>query len=259
MDPLSLPSPALFELGPGALALVAATFFLAGLVKGVTGMGLPTVAMGLLGAFLSPLAAAGLLLVPSLITNLWQLAAGPHFGALARRLWPMMLAISVGTLFGSTLLTGGDAGFSTGALGLTLALYAGAALLLPPFRLAPRWEPVASPLAGLLTGLVTGATGVFVLPAVPFLQSLDLSRDDLVQALGLSFTVSTLALGAGLLWHGGLAGGDMLGSALAVLPAVAGLVAGQLIRTRIAPPLFRKVFLIGLLVLGLEMAARPLL
>jgi uncharacterized membrane protein YfcA len=50
------------------------TFFLAGIVQGVTGMGLPTVAMGLLGAFMSPVAAAGLLILPSFVTNVWPLA-----------------------------------------------------------------------------------------------------------------------------------------------------------------------------------------
>jgi len=43
----------------------------------------------------------------------------------------------------------------------------------------------ALPLIGLATGLVTGSTGVFVIPAVPYLQALDLDKEDLVQALGL--------------------------------------------------------------------------
>lgn len=39
-------------------------FIAAGLVKGVTGMGLPTVAMGLLGLLMPPQAAAPLLVLP---------------------------------------------------------------------------------------------------------------------------------------------------------------------------------------------------
>ena len=72
---------------------IGATFFAAGAVKGLTGMGLPTVAMGVLGALISPLAAASLLILPSFATNVWQLWAGPSFGPIARRLWPMMLEI----------------------------------------------------------------------------------------------------------------------------------------------------------------------
>ncbi len=72
------------------LLVIAATFFSAGLVKGVTGMGLPTVAMGILGGLLSPLAAASLLIVPSLLTNVWQLMAGMNVMPILRRLWTMM-------------------------------------------------------------------------------------------------------------------------------------------------------------------------
>ena len=73
------------DLLPFAL-LVAGTFLFAGLVKGVVGLGLPTVAMGLLGLAMPPVAAAALLLVPSLVTNVWQLLAKPRFGGLLRRL-----------------------------------------------------------------------------------------------------------------------------------------------------------------------------
>lgn len=87
---------------------IAATFFAAGMVKGVTGMGLPTVAMGVLGAMVSPLAAAAMLLVPSFVTNVWQILAGPRFAMLVRRLWAMMLTIVIGTVIGSTMLASGD-------------------------------------------------------------------------------------------------------------------------------------------------------
>lgn len=240
------------------LAAITATFFAAGLVKGVTGMGLPTVAMGLLGALISPLAAASLLLVPSFVTNVWQLFLGPAFGPLVRRLWPMMLAICTGTVFGAAWLTSGETGTTTAALGAALVLYAGYTLLARQILVPARLEPWLSPLIGGLTGMVTGGTGVFVIPAVPYLQSLGLTRDDLVQALGLSFTVSTIALAAGLGLNGAFEKEGMMLSVLAVVPAIAGMWAGQVLRGRISPPAFRRLFLIGLLLLGLEMLSRPL-
>lgn len=238
------------------VAAVATTFFLAGMVKGVTGMGLPTVAMGVLGALLSPLTAAALLLLPSFITNVWQLVSGPHVMALLRRLWPMMVTITIGTLASSALLAGGDTRLTTSLLGGVLVIYASYTLLARPLRVSTDSERWASPLIGLVTGVVTGGTGVFVIPAVPYLQALGFEKDDLVQALGLSFTVSTIALAAGLFWHGAVPKGDMLMSTLAIIPALLGMAAGQAIRARISPPVFRRVFLIGLLLLGLEMALR---
>lgn len=241
---------------PLALA-IAATFFAAGAVKGLTGMGLPTLAMGVLGALVSPLTAASLLIVPSFVTNVWQLLAGPALGPLVRRLWPMMLAICAGTVSGGAWLAGGDSGSTTKALGIVLVVYAGYSLLGRQLVVPGRGERLLSTVMGGLTGIVTGATGVFVIPAVPYLQALGLSRDDLVQALGLSFTVSTVALALALGMRGAVAPGAMGLSLLALVPALAGMWVGQKLRHRIGPAAFRRVFLMFLLLLGAGMALRP--
>lgn len=240
------------------LAMIGVTFFLAGIVKGVTGMGLPTVSMGVLGALLSPLAAASLLIVPSFVTNVWQLLAGPRLGPLSRRLWPMLAAIVLGTLAGVSLMTGGNAATTTAALGAALTFYAAYTLAARPFRVPAALEPWLSPAVGALTGIVAGGTGVFVIPAVPYLQALGLGKDDLVQALGLSFTVSTVALGAGLAWHGGFQAGQLALSAAAIVPALAGMGIGQVVRGKVSPATFRRWFLVCLLLLGVEMMAKPL-
>ncbi|WP_026871407.1 sulfite exporter TauE/SafE family protein [Inquilinus limosus] len=241
------------------LLLVALTFLLAGFVKGVVGLGLPTVAMGLLGLVMAPAQAAALLVVPSLVTNFWQLFAGPRFGGLLRRLWPMMAGICLGTWAGAGLLTGADAGRATIALGTALVAYAVFGLVGPRFSVPPRVERWWSAPVGAATGLVTAATGVFVIPAVPFLQALGLEKEDLVQALGLSFTVSTLALAAGLARDGALPLAAAGTSLLALAPALAGMAAGQWLRLRVRPEVFRRWFFIGLLLLGLDLALRPLL
>ncbi len=238
---------------------IGATFFAAGTVKGVTGMGLPTVAMGVLGALISPLAAASLLIVPSLVTNIWQLVAGPAFWPIARRLWPMMLAICAGTMLGAAWLASGDTHRTTVVLGVALMFYAGYTLLARQLAVPARIEPLLTPLIGGATGIVSGATGVFVIPAVPYLQALGLSRDNLVQALGLSFTVSTVALAVALGAHGVFAVETMGLSLLALAPALLGMWAGQKLRNRISPATFRRVFLLFLLLLGAEMSLRPLM
>lgn len=239
------------------LAAFIGTFLIAGLVKGVTGMGLPTVAMGLLGALISPVAAAGLLLIPSFVTNVWQLFSGPSLGAIARRLWPMMVTILIGTIASSALLSA-DTAWTGSALGCVLIAYALYTLSGRQLSVPASTERWASPLVGLLTGLVTGATGVFVVPAVPYLQALGFSRDDLVQALGLSFTVSTIALSIGLAAHGSIGFGNLALSAAAIAPALAGMWAGQILRHRISPTAFRRGFLICIGLLGAELALRPL-
>ncbi len=244
------------NLDTTTLLMILTTFIVAGIVKGVTGMGLPTVAMGVLGLFMPPVIAAGLLILPSFITNIWQLLAGPDFRAIVKRLWPMMIAITLGTLIGIRLMTAGTGVWTTSALGLCLAVYAAYSLLARPISIPARLEPKLSPIMGLVTGLLTGGTGIFVVPAVPYIQSLGFSRDDLVQALGLSFTISTLALAAGLASQNAFHVEHLSLSALAVLPALLGMWLGQKIRHIFSPKTFRRWFLICLLVLGCELSLR---
>ncbi len=237
-------------------AFVAAVFLLAGFVKGVVGLGLPTVAMALLAVALPPAEAAALLIVPSAVTNVWQFVVGPpgSRARLLRRLWPMMLASAAATGLAAGTLIAGKPGMAETALGIALFLYA--LLGLTPVRLSvpSRLEPVLSPAAGAATGLVTGATGILAIPSVPYIQALGLDRDDLVQALGLSFTVSTLALCVALAQGGAFDLDDAGTSALALLPALIGMVAGQWLRGRIAATTFRRCFFIALLALGLHLA-----
>lgn len=240
-----------------SICLLSATFVGAGMVKGVTGMGLPTVAMGVLGAIMSPLTAAAILIVPSFVTNVWQMLAGRGTLRLMRRLWAMMLCIVLGTFMGTRLLVIVDPVWAGRVLGLALIAYAAYALFLPTLSVPERLESWLSPVIGMVTGVLTGVTGIFTIPAVPYVQSLGLQKDELVQALGLSFTVSTVALAGGLLAQDAFRL-DQLGlSLLAVIPALAGMWLGSIVRQKISPQTFRRGFLIFLIILGLELALRP--
>jgi uncharacterized membrane protein YfcA len=236
----------------------ALTFLLAGLVKGVIGLGLPTVAMGLLVVAMPPADAAALLIVPSLVTNVWQMLAGGHLARIAHRLWSMMLGVWVGTLAGGGLITSASTHLAAAALGAALALYAALGLLSLRWTVRGGAERWLSPVIGAVTGLITAATGVFVIPAVPYLQAIGLDKEELVQALGLSFTVSTLALAATLAHAQAFPASLAAASLLALLPAVLGMVAGQWARARLREDTFRRVFFAGLLALGTYLMVRAL-
>jgi uncharacterized membrane protein YfcA len=238
------------------IAIVTGAFTLAGFVKGVIGLGLPTVSIGLLGLVMAPVEAVALLVVPSLVTNIWQLAIGPNFRPLLARQWTMLVAVCVGIAVGSYLFGTVQIPGAKRWLGLVLLAYA--ALGLSPIRLHVRQrdEPLLSPIIGALTGLLASITGVFVVPNVPYLQALGLDRDDLIQALGLSFTVSTVALGIGLAANGALPAATLGASLLTLAPALIGMAIGQAVRGRISPPVFRVCFFIGMALLGAELAIR---
>jgi uncharacterized protein len=238
---------------------IAAVFALAGFIKGVVGLGLPTIAMGLLALVMPPVEAAAILILPSLVTNVWQMVAGPSLAEVVRRLWPMMLTVCLGTWAGIGFMTGPQVRYGTVLLGVCLAVYAVLNLAVVRFAVARSWEPLLGPVSGALTGAITAATGIFAIPAVPYLQAIGLEKEDLVQALGLSFTVSTVALAVNV----GVAGGlntSMAGTTLAALVAVClGMGAGQVIRLRLSAETFWRWFFVGLLILGLYLAVRAVL
>jgi uncharacterized membrane protein YfcA len=236
-----------------AILTVTLIFALGGLAKGVAGMGLPTVAMGLLGLLMVPAQAAALVVIPSLVTNVWQFLSGQHRLVLMRRTWSMLLMICLVTWAGAGLIAGADAGLATIGLGAVLIVYAVIGLAKVHLSVPLRYEAWLSPAVGATTGIVTGATGVFVIPAAPYLQALGFDKDELVQALGLSFTTSTVALAAGLASRGAFHITDAWTSTLCTVPALIGMRIGQMIRTRVDPATFRGLFLVSLLLLGADL------
>lgn len=240
------------------ILIVAAAFLLAGAVKGVIGLGLPTVSLAVLAVALGLPEAMHLLLVPSLATNIWQAVAGGHGAAVLRRIWPFLAMAGATVWFGAGAWARVDLALLSALLGLLLMVYAGAGLAGRHFTLAPGAERWAGPLAGAANGVLTGMTGSFVVPGVMFLQALALPREALIQAMGMLFTVSTLALAAALGGNGLLTAELSTLSAAALLPAVIGMAVGRRIRTTLPERLFRRLFFAALLALGGYIAAAAL-
>jgi uncharacterized membrane protein YfcA len=239
---------------------VAATFFVAGATKGISGMGLPTVSMGLLGLFMPPASAAALLVMPSLLTNVMQ-CLGRHFSGIAAILWPMWMGIFGGAFL--TPLPSLASGAATVRLGLGVLLlaYAAYGLLRPSItlQLGHRTLLLAALLVGYVTGALTAATGIFIVPMVMFLQMLALGKERMVQALGLSFTVCTAALGASLGWSTSWQALASLEGGLALACAFAGMSLGVRMRERISATAFRTLLFVVFGVLGAAILAKEML
>ncbi|WP_336942366.1 sulfite exporter TauE/SafE family protein [Acinetobacter modestus] len=234
------------------LAIIVLVFVFAGMIKGMIGLGLPAVSMGLLTIAMSPFQAASLLIVPSMITNIWQLFAEGRVWLFIRRFWTLLVGIVVGAIW-SFLPTlsqshGKTSEILLGSMLVLYGLYGLCVKNLPHLAAHERW---LSPLVGYIGGAVTVATGVVIIPVVPYLQSLHLKRDELVQALGLTFTVSTICL-AVFLHHNPMQGItlDYRLSVVALVAALVGMWLGKKIRYQLNEQRFRRLFFIGLVALG---------
>ena len=243
-------------LDPLILAAIAATFLLAGFVKGVVGFGLPTVALALLTVTVGLPQAMALMLVPAFVSNVWQSVAGGGSPQVLRRIWPFLLAAGLFIFIGALALTRIELRWLSALLGVVLIVYALVSLAGLRLSLTARQAVWAGPLIGAANGVLTGMTGSYVVPGVLFLQGIDLPRDQLIQAMGMLFLVSTLALGAALGGNGLLDSERGLISAAALAPALLGMALGQALRRKLPEPLFRKVFFAALLALGAYIVAR---
>lgn len=240
---------------------VCVILVLAGIVKGASGMGLPTLGMGLLSLLMPPADAAAIIVVPAILTNVLQFTTGPRRGPVVRRFWPLGLCAIAGTLAGAFWLGGLQSHLAPALLGGTLLVYGLFGLGKLHFRTPAGAEPWLSPLVGLISGFLTGTTGVTVMPVAPYLQSLGLDREDLVQSLGLAFTLSTFALAVTLsLDFSALTDTRLaLASLGALVPSFLGMEIGRRLRLAVSQETFRTGFFFALALLGANTLVRTLL
>jgi hypothetical protein len=241
------------------LIAIAGVFLLAGFVKGVIGLGLPTVAIGLLATTMPPSQAVAIVIVPAIVTNIWQTFVGPYLRDIVRRLWPLMIGTCVGIWSGSGLMTGPYARFGGMVLGGLLVIYAVIGLRKLRFTVTRAHEPWVGGVVGVLTGLVSAATGVQVIPSMPFMQAIGMDKDELVQALGVFFTTATIALAFNLSSAGLLTVSVALPGIVALVAAFAGMMLGQTVRGLMNAETFRRWFLIALLLLGIYLGGNAAL
>src|SRR5436190_21984398 len=240
------------------MILIAAAFLFAGFVKGVIGLGLPTVAMGLLAVTMPPAQAIAIVIVPAIVTNIWQTFVGPYLADIIRRLWPLMAGTVIGIWLNAGMLTGPYARYGTIVLGALLVIYAIVGLSRFSFKVARKHEKWVGGIVGLITGLISAATGVQVIPSMPFMQAIGMEKDELVQALGVYFTTATLALAFNLTEAGLVSTATALPGAVAMAAAFTGMFIGQALRARLEPDTFRRWFLIAMLLLGVYLAGSGL-
>lgn len=236
---------------PVTIIAIAGAFLIGGVVKGVIGLGLPSVSLALLAVIIDLPSAMALIVMPTFFTNVWQALVGGNGKVLVVRLWPFFLLAAVTVWIGASALTRVDLAWLSALLGMLLMTYSVVNLSGFHFKTSPRHEMWLGPFMGSLNGIFMGMTGSAVVPGVMYLQSLGLSRDVLVQAMGILFMVTTLTLGIALQQNAFLTVQNGMVSLASLIPAIIGMMIGQRVRQKLSESLFRKVLFISLLLLGL--------
>ena len=235
------------------LVTVGIAFFCGGIVKGITGMGLPLTSIALMSIVLDLQVAIPLLVVPIIATNILQAFQGPHFAELMRKSWPMLVTAAVGVFAGTYALYRLDSSYLLVALGLIVFLYSINNLCAVRLSCSENTWPVISPIIGFFSGILAGTTGSIGIPVVIYFQALGMTKNLFVQALGIQFLVTGTILTISLVREGGLVIENAMISALALIPSVLGMYAGKTLRDKVSEDRFRTWLYVLLLLIGLNL------
>lgn len=247
---------AFLSLDLATTALVIVVFFFAGIIKGVVGFGMPLFAVSVLASVISLPTAIAANVGPALVTNVRQAFRGPYLRALIKRLWPFLLPAIAMTWVGVAIQVRVNPAYPGLILGTLAIAFAIISFSRVSLALKPQHEKPVGILVGLINGVVTGITGIFILPGGLYIQALGFSRDELVQALGMLFLVSTIAIGGVFIAKSIMTPSLAALSVLAIAPSVAGMSIGEKLRSRISEVMFRKLFLAGIATIGVSLILR---
>nr|WP_321259611.1 sulfite exporter TauE/SafE family protein [uncultured Pseudodesulfovibrio sp.] len=236
---------------PLIIALVLATFFFAAFMKGTAGLGFATTCLGIMASYLDLRLAIPLIIIPSLLSNNMVMIDAGNFWSIFRRFWVLYASALPGLIFGLWILGENETDLPRIVLGTTMFLYGIWGLWRGHLSLK-QTGPLET-CVGLLTGLINGLTGSQIMPIMPYLMSLNITKDELVQAINTSFTIASLVMLAGLGKLGLISTENMVLSAVGVIPVGLGIWLGGKVRRKLPEAIFRKIVLalIGLLGLGL--------
>jgi uncharacterized membrane protein YfcA len=251
----------ILEFGVGSWILLLMVGLLAGLVKGVVGFAMPMVLISGLGSMVSPEVALAGLIVPTLVTNLWQaLRQGARAAWGSIRRFRLFLAVGFVVLMASAQLVPHlPKSLMSLMIGVPVALYAGIGLSGRALRIPGGAGRRGEATMGAIAGFFAGFSGVWGPPTVAMLIARNTEKTEQMRVQGVIYGLGSLALIWAHMVSGVLNSGTLPLSIALVVPGLLGLWIGFRIQDRIDQGTFRKLTLLVLLIAGLNLVRRGLL
>jgi len=247
----------MFGVDPQTLALISAAIFIGGIVKGISGLGLPIVTIAIVVNFVSAPMALAIVVVPILVTNLWQAFRSGDLLAPARQFAPMIICFVISLVVTAHFVVKFDPKTLFGILGVCVTIFTLSNLIRPPATtLSPATQKWAAPLAGTLGGILGGLSTIWGPPMMMYLMLLRLPKDTWVRVIGLVWTMGAIPLTLSY-WANGILNAQTTPlSIYACVPGMLGILVGEVIRKRIDQETFRKFLLFALFIIGLNLIRR---
>lgn len=223
------------------LALLVVALAFAGLVKGVTGMGLPLFATPILALVFGARTAVVVMSIPTFVTNALLLLEARDAREVARRVWPIAAAGAVGVVVGLFLLVRIDQNVLALVIaGLVLIVIVRGDRLLGDDPQAVRMK-VVGPILGALAGVLLGSTSIASPAVAGYFHAMRLTSRQFVFALAVVFQILGVVQVGGL-WRLGEYDAEIVRIAvLALVPMLAAFAIGVRVRRRLDNAAFRRV------------------
>jgi uncharacterized membrane protein YfcA len=246
--------------GVAGVAGAAFSIALGGFAKGVVGFALPLIALSLAGSFLPYEVAVALLIVPMLVSNLFQAlrqGIGPALGSLGR-FWRLNLILVATIALAAQLVVALPDRLLFGILGVAVTLFGASQLAgwRPRFDLRHQARVEAG--VALVAGFFGGLSGIWGPPLVMYLLALELPKTEMVRAQSLSFLLGSAVLFLAHLHSGVLNPVTLPVSAWMTLPAMLAMFVGYRVHDRLDQRRFMTLTLAVLVLTGLNLLRRAL-
>ena len=231
-------------------------FTLAGLIKGVIGVGLPTVSLALLSFILDIKESIAIVLIPIILTNFYQMIDGKYLKDIIKDTKYFLLFSIISITPGFLLLVYFNSKIILGILSLLLILNSIISLSKNTIKIKKPKNKLNQIWIGILTGFSTGVCSIYTMPLVLMLQSLSYTKDKIIQFMGITFFLFS-SIQIILFYSQAMINTKILTySIFSIIPIFAGLVIGNLIRKRISEIVFKNLFNLMLLIMGLVIFVR---
>ncbi|WP_206957645.1 sulfite exporter TauE/SafE family protein [Trinickia acidisoli] len=248
----------LHALHPYALAGIIAALVIGGIVKGIVSIGVPIVAMPILSQMMPVKQAVLLLSMPVILGNIPQALEGGETFATARGIAAPLVGTVLGNIIGVSILISLEPHHAQAIAGALLIFAALLLLASPRFSIAPRWVKPAG------FGLGFGAALMESIASIPgpllaiYLIATGARGKAFTKQMAIILVVSILTLLVAFKSGAHASIGDVLISAAASVPVIAGIVIARPLRDKLPPHAFRILVLLFVLAAAAQMIRKAM-
>ncbi|WP_218141168.1 sulfite exporter TauE/SafE family protein [Citreimonas salinaria] len=236
--------------------MASIVFLAAGTVKGIVGIGLPAMAVGVMSQFVDARTSIALVMFPMITSNAWQVFRGGRIALTMKTYKWFVVVLAVGVWPVTAFAAAVNESIMQGALGIIILVFVvvNGLSLVPPLPM--RHDTLCQIAAAATAAVFGGLSAVWAPPILIYLASRGIDKDEFMRASGLLILVGSIPLCVGYAQQGLLTGSLSLASALMIVPSIVGFTVGELLRRRVSPEGFRIVLLTVFAALGLNLLRR---